>query len=117
MRMRRSKRECPLDFGIGLLPDVSTIVSRAGSGLCGPLHLGLGSARPPCQSPVRSSKCFPRYSGAQAGGAGNLVSPDWPPLSRDQGAYCGLIMRVYKLTRSKVSPIPSSNCFVSTLLV
>jgi hypothetical protein len=42
------------------------------------------------------------------------------PLSRDQGAYCGLIMRVCKLlvtpTRTKVSPIPSSNCFAFTLL-
>ncbi len=65
-------------------------------------------------------ECFPRYSGAQACGAGNLVPPHWPPLSRDQGAYCGLIMRVCKLlvtpTRTNVSPIPSSNCFASTLL-
>jgi len=60
-----------------------------------------------------------RYSGAQAGRAGNLVPPDWPRLSRDQGASCGLIMRVCKLlatpTRTKVSPIPSSNCFASAL--
>jgi hypothetical protein len=64
-----------------------------------------------------SVQMLPRYSGAQAGRAGNLVPPDWPPLSRDQGASCGLIMRVYKLIRTKVSPIPSSNCFVFTLLV
>lgn len=65
------------------------------------------------------AQMLPRYSGAQADGAGNLGPPDWSPLSRDHGAYCGLTMRVCKLlvtpSRTKVSPIPSSNCFASTL--